>query len=338
MKHKKMLTLVLSAVIILMSCMPSFAFSKTLKIKMSSPEVATLQEQLKATGYLDKSVKTTSYFGTVTKDAVIRFQKANKLTADGIVGSKTAEVLLKQVNALKVAVTGDAPAVSRGTESNALMPNWFDEGRYIFTTGMSAMVYDVETGKRFQIVYSMSSRYHADCETASAADTKVMLELWGSFNYRTRAIILTFNGRSVAASMAGKPHCGLDALPYLAKLTNGDAYGDYVGRENCDKIKGNLMDGHFDVHFYKSLNHYNGLESADHQASVLKAFEWAKIHMPDGKLPTDVATPLPATEPQPVESPTSTPSPSPIVDGQDGVLPSASPTPAPTPGPPDPGT
>ncbi|AFY47923.1 YVTN family beta-propeller repeat protein [Nostoc sp. PCC 7524] len=56
-----------------------------------SPQVMSLQQKLQATGYFQR--QPTGYFGSLTETAVIRFQKANGLTADGIVGAKTLAAL-----------------------------------------------------------------------------------------------------------------------------------------------------------------------------------------------------------------------------------------------------
>ena len=55
-------------------------------------EVIDLQSRLAVLGYYDKS-QVDGAFGAGTKEAVIAFQKANGLRADGIVGSETKEVL-----------------------------------------------------------------------------------------------------------------------------------------------------------------------------------------------------------------------------------------------------
>lgn len=63
----------------------------TLKKGMTSNAVKTLQNKLKDLGYLSSSA--TGYYGTQTKTAVESFQKANGLTADGIAGTLTQQVL-----------------------------------------------------------------------------------------------------------------------------------------------------------------------------------------------------------------------------------------------------
>jgi peptidoglycan DL-endopeptidase LytE len=63
----------------------------TLKPGMKHQDVKQLQEVLKKKGYFKGN--TSTYFGTATKDAVVRFQKANKLKADGIVGKSTYRLL-----------------------------------------------------------------------------------------------------------------------------------------------------------------------------------------------------------------------------------------------------
>ncbi|WP_394514452.1 C40 family peptidase [Priestia aryabhattai] len=70
----------------------STAGSKVLKQGMTSSDVQKLQQILKQKGYFKNST-TTTYFGPVTKQAVVNFQKANNLGADGIVGPATWKAL-----------------------------------------------------------------------------------------------------------------------------------------------------------------------------------------------------------------------------------------------------
>jgi cell wall-associated NlpC family hydrolase len=64
-----------------------------LKYGMYGDEVKTLQLDLKQLGYF--GANNTGYFGSLTRDAVVRFQQANGLAVDGIVGPNTFRKLKK---------------------------------------------------------------------------------------------------------------------------------------------------------------------------------------------------------------------------------------------------
>ncbi len=68
-------------------CVITFTVNSLSKIGSTGSEVRQIQTRLKAWGYYNGAVD--GIFGTATKNAVIKFQKANGLKADGIVGSKT---------------------------------------------------------------------------------------------------------------------------------------------------------------------------------------------------------------------------------------------------------
>ena len=68
-------------------CVITFTVNALSKIGSTGSEVRQIQTRLKAWGYYSGAVD--GIFGTATKNAVIKFQKANGLKADGIVGSKT---------------------------------------------------------------------------------------------------------------------------------------------------------------------------------------------------------------------------------------------------------
>lgn len=61
--------------------------SALVKFGDQGSEVTALQERLQELGYFKTNV--TGYFGSVTKEAVIRFQQAKGLTPDGVVGTST---------------------------------------------------------------------------------------------------------------------------------------------------------------------------------------------------------------------------------------------------------
>jgi Putative peptidoglycan binding domain len=65
--------------------------SGSLKSGATGTEVKTLQQTLNSVG--SASLKVDGNFGPATEQAVVTFQQANGLTADGVVGPKTAQAL-----------------------------------------------------------------------------------------------------------------------------------------------------------------------------------------------------------------------------------------------------
>jgi 3D (Asp-Asp-Asp) domain-containing protein len=65
---------------------------ETLRQGMWDQDIHELQAKLKALGYFDYKV-TTGYYGSVTKDAVTKFQRAKGIKVDGIAGPQTFSAL-----------------------------------------------------------------------------------------------------------------------------------------------------------------------------------------------------------------------------------------------------
>ena len=78
-------------VLVLVVLLPLVADAAALKRGSRGDEVVTLQKKLKQWGYYDGAVD--GIFGAVTEKAVQYFQRKNGLTADGVVGTKTAAAL-----------------------------------------------------------------------------------------------------------------------------------------------------------------------------------------------------------------------------------------------------
>lgn len=85
---KRILTVVLSIILILCCTVSVQSLSK---IGSRGDEVRQIQTVLKNQGYYTGNVD--GIYGTITKNAVIAFQKNNGLTADGIAGAKTLKAL-----------------------------------------------------------------------------------------------------------------------------------------------------------------------------------------------------------------------------------------------------
>ncbi len=74
-------------IVFMIMCMLCVTVNALSKIGSTGGEVSEIQSRLKEWGYYNGAVD--GIFGTATKNAVIKFQKANGLVPDGIVGSKT---------------------------------------------------------------------------------------------------------------------------------------------------------------------------------------------------------------------------------------------------------
>lgn len=81
--------LLLTAVL---SAQPVFAYSNTtLKTGMRSNDVYTLQQDLNKLGFM--TVEPTGYYGSITKEAVLKLQREYGLLIDGIAGKQTLGLL-----------------------------------------------------------------------------------------------------------------------------------------------------------------------------------------------------------------------------------------------------
>jgi peptidoglycan endopeptidase LytE len=89
--------------------------STTLRYGMRGNDVKTLQIKLQNLGYFNHKV--TGYFGSVTKTSVLNFQKANGLSADGIVGKNTYKALN---NAQSAGTLSSRGASGKATASNII--------------------------------------------------------------------------------------------------------------------------------------------------------------------------------------------------------------------------
>lgn len=248
----------------------SFTGVGLLKVGSRGSAVSSLQQRLKDLGY--QPGKVDGIFGSGTHKALRDFQRDNGLVVDGIAGNKTYAKLDNPVRNGSGATNDRGGSETRPTTPVSNGENemlaW-SEVDALWPRGTYATVIDFDTGKSFKIMRS-GGYNHADVETATAEDTAILRSLYGgSFSWNRRAIIVRVAGRDIAASMAGMPHAGRDDKPNRAMVDNRS--GGYGYGQNLDAIKGNDMDGVFDIHFYKSKTHGTNREDSQHQAQVKRA-------------------------------------------------------------------
>lgn len=213
--------------------------SNLLKKGMKGAEVTKMQNKLRERGFLDSS--STGEFGDKTLAAVTAFQEAAGLSADGIAGAGTLEALYSNSNIVRTA------AARAGLEGKVQLTPW-SEAQDIFTEGTVALITDVKTGIQWE-EERFGGWYHADCEPVSAEDTAKLKEAYGGeWSWDRRAIWVTIDGVTMAASMNGMPHL-------------------------ASPIEGNDFPGHHCIHFYKSMVHETSAECPRHQAMVQYAYK-----------------------------------------------------------------
>ena len=112
------------------------ADAATLKQGSTGATVKTMQTKLINWGYL--SGKADGIFGAKTKAAVIKFQKNNGLTADGIVGTKTAQAMGLKLTG-STTTTSSNNGTSSSTDLNLLARAIYGEARGEPYTGQVAV-------------------------------------------------------------------------------------------------------------------------------------------------------------------------------------------------------
>jgi len=90
---KRLLSLALTALMftLLVICVPSSQAATPLKLGNRGSAVQALQQQLQTLGYF--STNPTGYFGTITKNSVVKLQSDYRLNTDGVVGPQTNQII-----------------------------------------------------------------------------------------------------------------------------------------------------------------------------------------------------------------------------------------------------
>jgi peptidoglycan hydrolase-like protein with peptidoglycan-binding domain len=252
--------------------------AKSKSVSNGAMSIKEIQTALKKLGYYTGVVDGVT--GSRTKAAIQKFQKANKLTADGVVGTTTKNKLIAAASSsgtiakatTTTTTTKDTTtAAASQSKGGVELLDWWTKASKVFKIGSTATVTDTKTGKTFKIVRTYGTN-HADVEALTAKDSEIIKDIWGGWSWTRRPVIIEVNETRIAASMAAMPHAGLDSKP--ANTYVSQRSGGYSRGMNLDKIKSNGMSGHMDVHFLNSKTHGTNKVDPKHQAAVKQAAKY----------------------------------------------------------------
>ena len=179
-----------------------------LKIGSTGTEVKSLQQKLIELGYLSGTAD--GIYGNKTAQAVKSYQKAKKLTADGIAGQNTLSSLGSSSGTGTQSSTSNLSTTqasdAKPTASKVRYANWYDKVKSVARQYPYATVYDFATGISWHIhIFSVGA--HADYEPVTANDTAKMLKVFGGNTWNPRAVWVVFsNGSVYIGSTHSYPH------------------------------------------------------------------------------------------------------------------------------------
>ena len=229
--------------------------SSVLKTGTKGTAVKELQNKLIQLGYL--TGKADGVYGAKTAEAVKAFQKASKLTADGVAGEKT----LSKLNGTSTTTTAGTTATTTAATASAstVKPsaarvqyaNWYDKIKAIARKYPYVTIYDFASGISWQ-GHIISLGAHADYEPVTANDTAKMVKAFGGNTWTPKAVWVVFSDGSV---YLGSTH----SMPH-------DTY----------HIKDNNFNGHSCIHFPRTQEQVAaiGPYATKHQETIDAA--WAK--------------------------------------------------------------
>ncbi|MEG1559337.1 MAG: hypothetical protein RRY79_06710 [Clostridia bacterium] len=215
--------------------------------------VVRVQIRLRELSYL--YFKPTGSFKRMTESATREFQKNQTdvsggwIGADGTIGLQTANVLFS-VRAkrapipVNVKIPIGKPLLGKPTIIGKLTP--WNEVKTLLILKKSYKITDYNTGVSFNMSF-VGGENHAEMECDTAADAAIFLNIFGGvYNYSKRPMIISVDGKDVAASMQGFPH-------------------------GTDSNETNDVDGHACLFFEGSFSHVGNLPDIEHQKLVYVA-------------------------------------------------------------------
>lgn len=140
-----------------------------------------------------------------------------------------------------------SPWESQYPSRTGKLVDWDLEGQYLLKRNDVFKIVDKQTGKIFN-VKMMGGYNHSDVEPLTSSDTNIIKELFPSWTWSSRPVVVFKDGMNIAASFSGMPH-------------------------SFDSISTNGVSGHFDLYLLNSKPHLGTSTSyvEQHQNNVYAA-------------------------------------------------------------------
>lgn len=234
---------ILLTIIIIITPVAVLGASNVYELSSSGEYVVKIQNRLFELGYI--RFRATGYFGDMTYNGVMEFQKQNDLPITGVINAESNSLLFsssaKRAPMNKNFRRVSGPALQYTNNQYGQAVNW-ETVNSIFSIGKTAVITDFNTKKQFTVTRTGGNN-HAHVETVSEKDTSVFLSVFGNdYTWEKRGVLVSVDGNTYAASLFGYPN-------------------------SSDSIPNNNMNGSLCLYFSGSTSDI-GISDAEHQQKI----------------------------------------------------------------------
>lgn len=207
--------LIIASVFVFYPPSGEIADAAVLKQGSSGAAVKTMQTKLISWGYLSGTAD--GVFGAKTKSAVIAFQKANGLPADGVVGTKTAQAMGISLSSGTTTTTGSSSstALKQGSSGTAVKTMQIKLISWGYLSGTADGVFGAKT-KSAVIAFQKANGLPADGVVGTKTAQAMGITLSGSQTANsggtTSSTDLNLLARVVYGEARGEPYTGQVAV------------------------------------------------------------------------------------------------------------------------------